>query len=151
MRKRIFCQSMHARLLTDYRCYSAQEVSALLNTGASPISTIDNTGAQESTPYPSLSGSTTGSFSNLPLDITIETLMSVALLCLGIVLGSEPLKPISWRVWAAKVEREKDLKKDVVTGTEDGYLWLENGRRKGFIDIRQHRQKFADWVRAQEQ
>ena len=135
------------RLLTTDRCYSAQEVSALLNANSSPI---DSAGTLDSTPYPSLSGSSTRSFSNLPLDITIETLASVAILCLGIVLGSEALKPISWRVWAAKVEREKDLKKDVVTGTEDGYLWLENGRRKGFIDIRQHRQDFADWVRAQD-
>ncbi|CAF9926679.1 MAG: hypothetical protein GOMPHAMPRED_004211 [Gomphillus americanus] len=138
-------------ILLAHACYSAQEVSALLNTNDSPISSINSAETSDSTPYPSLSGTSTRSLSNLPLDVIIETLVSVALLCLGIVLGSEPLKPISWRVWAAKVEREKDLKKDVVTGTEDGYLWLENGRRKGFIDIRQHRQDFANWVRTQDQ
>ena len=72
----------------------------------------------------------------------LETLISVAVLCVAIVLSAEELKPVSWRVWAGKVERERHKRKPVeelLSGkvqAEEGYEWLEDGHRKGFLDIR---------------
>lgn len=63
---------------------------------------------------------------NLPLDITLETLTSVFLLCVGIVLNnSQELKPISWSVWCGQLERERG---------SGPYGFLEE--RLGFLDIR---------------
>lgn len=75
---------------------------------------------------------------DLPLDIKLETLVSVSLACFGIVLGAEPLKPISWSTWASKIEKEGDA---------NPYQGLEE--RIGFVDIRAKRKEFADWVRQQ--
>ena len=61
----------------------------------------------------------------LPLDIKIETLVSVFLACLGLVLGSDPLKHISWSTWSGKIEKE---------GGINPYQALED--RVGFMDIR---------------
>lgn len=47
-------------------------------------------------------------------------------ICIGLVLGAEELKPISWRVWAGKVERE--------SGGGGPFQGLED--RLGFVDIR---------------
>jgi hypothetical protein len=38
--------------------------------------------------------------------IKIETLVSVLLLCLAVVLNSVDMKPVKWREWASKQERE---------------------------------------------
>ena len=46
------------------------------------------------------------------------------LICAGVVLGAEALKPISWRVWAGKMEREGG----------GPFKGLEE--RRGFVDIR---------------
>jgi len=62
----------------------------------------------------------------LPLDISIEALASVFLTCLGLVLGSESLKPISWSTWAGNMEKEG--------GGANPYRGLED--RVGFMDIR---------------
>ena len=86
------------------RCYSAYEHSALQTT--SPQSQSPSVG--------------------LPLDISIETILSVVSICVGLVLGAEELKPISWRVWAGKVERE--------SGGGGPFQGLED--RLGFVDIR---------------
>ena len=75
---------------------------------------------------------------DLPLDIKLETIVSVSLACFGIVLGSEPLKPISWSTWAGKIEKD---------GGMNPYQGLEE--RVGFVDIRAKRKEFADWVRQQ--
>ena len=64
----------------------------------------------------------------------------MALICFGLVLRAEALKPISWRVWAGKAERE--------SGGERPYQGLEE--RIGFVDIRAKRKEFADWVRSQD-
>lgn len=45
---------------------------------------------------------------------------------MGLVLGAEDLKPISWRVWAGQVEREG--------GGAGPFQGLED--RVGFVDIR---------------
>ena len=55
-------------------------------------------------------------------------------------MGAEELKPISWRVWAGKVERE--------SGGGGPYQGLEE--RMGFVDIRAKRRDFANWVRSQD-
>lgn len=90
---------------------------------------------------------------SLPTDIVIETLFSVSLLCVGIVLASPSLRPIEWRVWAEQVEKDERRPKGQRQFENDGgvvpinpYRWLEE--RKGFWDVRGNRKEFADWVRA---
>ena len=61
----------------------------------------------------------------LPLDISLETVISVVFICTGLVLGAEDLKPIQWRVWAGKTER---------SGEGGPYQGLQE--RPGFVDIR---------------
>lgn len=96
----------------------------------------------------------------LPFDISIETVLSVALICVGLVMDAEQLKPIRWRVWAGQVEKE--------SGGGGPFQGLEN--RVGFMDIRvriscllrimgrlcgltlivlaqKQRKEFADWIR----
>ena len=103
-------------MLTDLklrRCYSAYEHSAL-HAIPSHQSTVASSSALQS---PSIS---------LPLDISIETILSVVFICAGLVLGAEELKPISWRLWAGKMERE--------SGGGGPFQGLED--RFGFVDIR---------------
>lgn len=88
---------------------------------------------------------------DLPLDITLETLTAVLLLCIGIVVGSPELKPIQWRVWAGKLEKDKSAKTESINGDPLGprgnpYAALE--QRQGFLDIRSQRNEFADWVKS---
>ena len=100
-------------VLKIHRCYSAYEHSAL-HTIASHQSTVASSSALQS---PSI---------GLPLDISIETILSVVFICVGLVLGAEELKPISWRLWAGKVARE--------SGGGGPFQGLED--RFGFVDIR---------------
>ena len=88
---------------------------------------------------------------DLPLDITLETLVAVLLLCIGIVIGSPDLKPIQWRVWAGKLEKDKASKTETINGDPLGprgnpYAALE--QRQGFLDIRSQRAEFAEWVKS---
>lgn len=82
---------------------------------------------------------------DLPLDITIETLFSVLILCVGVVLGSPDLQPIQWRVWAGKLEREKAARSNEGGLVGNPYKALDE--RVGFLDIRAKRKEFAEWVR----
>ncbi len=84
---------------------------------------------------------------NLPLDIILETIFSVLLLCVGVVLSSPDLKPIQWNVWAGTLERSKEARatKEVGIGGGNPYATLEE--RPGFLDIRGRRKEFAAWVR----
>ncbi|KAL9099242.1 MAG: hypothetical protein Q9163_005233 [Psora crenata] len=110
-------------------CYSAYEYSTL--TSLAP-SHVHPTEAPSESPRPSL-----------PLDISFETIISVAFICVGLVLGAEELKPISWRIWAGGVEKE-----GAAGGGGGGpYQGLE--RRVGFVDIRAKRKEFADWAKSQ--
>jgi hypothetical protein len=77
------------------------------------------------------------SSTTVPLDIQIETLVSIALSCLGLVLGSEPLQPISWAQWAGEIEKEG--------GGRNPFGGLED--RVGFMDIRGKRKEFSQWAR----
>ncbi|KAJ5852231.1 Magnesium transporter [Penicillium soppii] len=76
----------------------------------------------------------------LPQDIIIETLVSVLIVSIGLVLSAQKLKPVSWREWAGEIEREG--------GSRNPYMSLEE--RYGFWDIRTKRKEFADWVRGQD-
>lgn len=62
----------------------------------------------------------------LPQDIIVETLLAVVVVSLGLVLGTEKLKPVSWRDWAGEIERDG--------GARNPYMGLEE--RYGFWDIR---------------
>lgn len=111
--------------------YSAHEHALLPNT-----STTSSTAAN-----PTL---------NLPLDITLETLISVLLLCVGVVTSSPDLKPIQWRVWAGRMEKDKAAKNaplgaDGLGPRGNPYQGLEE--RPGFLDVRAKRGEFAAWVR----
>jgi membrane magnesium transporter 1 len=99
-------------------CYSAHEHSSLLNSIASHASTTSS-----SSPIATA----------LPLDITVESLVAVALICIGLVFGAEPLKPISWRVWAGNIEREAREGRAGASGANP-FAGLET--RTGFLDIR---------------
>lgn len=87
----------------------------------------------------------------MPIDISIETVIAVLTVCLGLVLGTSELRPIQWRVWAGKIEREGEkgfLNGDGQVDKEyvgNPFRMLES--RPGFIDIRKQRKEFAQWVR----
>ncbi|KAK3672704.1 hypothetical protein LTR78_007516 [Recurvomyces mirabilis] len=87
---------------------------------------------------------------NLPLDITLETLFSVFLLCAGVVLSSPELKPIQWNVWAGRLERSKEAReiKEVGVGGGNPYAGLEE--RAGFLDIRAASRGFEEWRQQQD-
>lgn len=53
-------------------------------------------------------------------------MISIVLVCLGLVAGADRLKPISWNVWAGNIEKEG--------GGANPYRGLEE--RAGFLDIR---------------
>ncbi|RMJ23123.1 hypothetical protein PHISP_06017 [Aspergillus sp. HF37] len=73
----------------------------------------------------------------LPQDMVIEALVALVVVSVGLVLGAEQLKPISWSVWAGQIEREG--------GEGNPYRRLEE--RTGFMDVRVKRKEFADWIR----
>jgi hypothetical protein len=87
----------------------------------------------------------------LPIDISIETIVAIFTICLGLVLNTPELRPIQWRVWAGQIEREGEkgfmdgdgeVDKDYVGNP---FKVLES--RPGFVDIRKQRKEFAEWVR----
>lgn len=119
------------RLITTYRCYSAQEFSTLQSFRSSGLSQ----------PAPA----------SLPVDITIETIAALLIASLGLVLGTQSLKPIQWHVWAGKIEREgigATKNHDGESNTDyvgNPFRFLET--RPSFVNIRQQRKTFGDWVR----
>ena len=124
--------------------YSAYEHSLLSATTTTPI-TPPTTASSSSSPTNPLTYLTP--HIDLPLDITLETLLSVLLICTGVVLASPDLKPIQWRVWAGKLEKEKAgaVKADELGPRGNPYTALE--QRQGFLDIRRAREEFAGWVK----
>lgn len=117
-----------------HSCYSAHEHSALYAAALS---------SDLHTPSSSLN--------SLPIDISIETIVALFSVVVGLVLGTPSLRPIQWRVWAGKIEREGEygfmngdgeVAKDYVGNP---YKLLES--RPGFVDIRKQRKEFAAWVR----
>jgi len=83
------------------------------------------------------------SSTTLPPDIIIEALISTILISVGIVLHlstkeSSQLRPIAWRTWMGKQEREKGA---------GAFSFLEE--RVGYLDIRGRRAEFAEWAKEQ--
>ncbi|EGP91487.1 unnamed protein product [Zymoseptoria tritici ST99CH_1A5] len=84
---------------------------------------------------------------NIPLDIILETVFSVLLLCVGVVLGSQDLKPIQWSVWAGRLERSKEAREITEVGAGGGNPFTSVEERPGFLDIREKRKEFAAWIK----
>jgi hypothetical protein len=89
--------------------------------------------------------------SSLPIDITIETVVSTLTVILGLILSSPQPRPIQWRTWAGKIEREGsegfrsssgEVEKDF---RGNPFLALES--RQSFVDIRKQRREFAEWAK----
>lgn len=119
-------------LIRPQSCYSAQEHSALQST----IAAASDTPATVNT---------------LPIDISIETIVALLMTIFGLVLGTPELRPIRWRVWAGKIEREGEKgflgadgepAKDFVGNP---FRALES--RPGFVDVRRQKREFTEWIR----
>ncbi|CZR61156.1 related to protein MSH5 [Phialocephala subalpina] len=123
-------------LFLAHACYSAYEHSALHSTSTAALSTTSHIATAAS---------------SLPIDISIETLVAVFTVCLGLVLGTPELRPIQWRVWAGKIEREGEAGYTNIDGQVDkdyvGNPFRVLESRPGFVDIRKQRKEFAAWVR----
>ncbi|ATY63221.1 Magnesium transporter [Cordyceps militaris] len=121
-------------IILTHACYSAQEHAAL--SAALAKHALSHQQAN----------------SSLPIDISIEAIIATFIVCTGLVLGSQALRPIQWNVWAGKLEREGD------TGFLDGsgevdkdfrgspFIFLQS--RPGFTNIRKQRREFTAWVKA---
>lgn len=109
------------------------------------------------TSSPTSSPSSADAIHSLPLDITIETLLSLLALCAGIVLSAPALRPIQWSEWGSTVEKEdhlpleqrRKLVERKIAGQDGGgvvgnpFRVLEE--RPGFLDIR-----VSCWIMSQE-
>ncbi|RDA85146.1 hypothetical protein CP532_1586 [Ophiocordyceps camponoti-leonardi (nom. inval.)] len=125
------CVTATGLLLLAHACYSAHEHATLSLTS----SIFGHTSKNHQT------------IAKIPLDICVETVVATIMLCFGLVLGSQKLRPIEWHVWAGKIEREG------AAGFLDGsgkvdkeyrgspFAVLES--RPGFINIRQQRREYA--------
>lgn len=85
------------------------------------------------------------------MDICIETVVATLAMCLGLVLGCQTLRPIQWRVWAGKIEREGDVGFIDGSGEVDkeyrGSPFGVLESRPGFVDIRKQQREFAQWAK----
>lgn len=78
-------------------------------------------------------------------------MLSLLAVILGLVLGTPALRPIRWRVWAGKIEREGEEGFHDANGkvaadyVGNPFRLLES--RPGFLDVRKQRREFADSVR----
>ncbi|KAL1875300.1 hypothetical protein VTK73DRAFT_10197 [Phialemonium thermophilum] len=126
-------------VLLAHACYSAQEYSALQSFRAATTAST-------------LLGSTSGTTVSLPIDIAIETVVAIAVTCLGLVLGTAPLRPIQWHVWAGKIEREGEAgfldANGAVSKDYIGNPFRALETRPGFVDIRKQREEFSQWVKS---
>lgn len=78
------------------------------------------------------------------MQIQVETVVAVILLCITIVLESSELKPVKWREWANQQEKENPgyaLFADGLSKVASASNILEH--RPGFLDIRAKRKEFA--------
>ncbi|KAK4212832.1 magnesium transporter [Rhypophila decipiens] len=125
-------------LLLAHACYSAHEHSALQTLKAATLS-LTSTASQTTA-------------TTLPADIAIETVIATLVVLLGLVLSTQPLRPIQWRVWAGKIERQGeegfvDNNGEVIKEyIGNPFQIFEN--RPGFVDIRKQRMEFAEWVKS---
>lgn len=86
------------------------------------------------------------------MDILLEAITATLVICFGLALSAPPLRPIRWRVWAGRLEREgvKGLTGESDGGSKTGlvgnpFRMLET--RPGFVDIRRQREDFSQWVK----
>ncbi|KAL1843140.1 hypothetical protein VTJ49DRAFT_2890 [Mycothermus thermophilus] len=116
-------------ILLAHACYSAREHTTLQSPRATAAA---------------------GSVS-LPVDIIIETIVSTVIIITGLVLGTKPLRPLEWRVWAGKIEREGAEGFTDNSGKVDrdfmGNPFSVLESRPNFVDIRKQRREFAEWLR----
>ncbi|KAK6530641.1 hypothetical protein TWF281_007480 [Arthrobotrys megalospora] len=126
-------------LLLAHACYSAHEHSLLSTTATTPPTTPSSSSSPSTPGTP-----TTGS--SLPLDITLETLISVSLLLVGIISSGWELKPISLRNYAGGVESGRVL---VDGQVKRGGLFGGLEERPGFLDVRKQRKEFTEWMKVQ--
>lgn len=99
----------------------------------------------------------------LPLDITIELLVSILLLSTGIVISSPRLKPIQYAKWAGQISSEgqhgegkftREGEEILTEGDPYAFLGLDGGiggngeGRRGFWDVKGKRKEYAEWVRS---
>ncbi|EFX01218.1 hypothetical protein CMQ_6160 [Grosmannia clavigera kw1407] len=119
-------------ILLAHACYSAQEFSTFQSLRSS-------------------AGAASSPSDSLPIDITIETIAALLVISLGLVLGTNDLRPIHWHVWAGKIEREGEegaknaegeVSKDFMGNP---FSYLET--RPSFVDVRRQRKEFEEWVR----
>lgn len=76
------------------------------------------------------------------IKIKIETVVSVVLLCLAVVLNSAEMKPVKWREWASKQERENSRYIHLCINAANFSTSNIIENRPGFIDIRAKRKEF---------
>lgn len=131
MRTSIADQSKAIRSDHFHSVYSAYEHSLLTSTATTPTLRLPNE------PEPNLT---------LPIDIALETLFSVLLLCVGVVLSSPDLKPIQWSAWAGNLERSKEARIVNEAGVAPGNPYAQLEDRPGFWDPRGAKKAFGLWV-----
>ncbi|PYH44390.1 membrane magnesium transporter family protein [Aspergillus saccharolyticus JOP 1030-1] len=110
-------------VLLAHAGYSAHEHTLLTSSNTHTL--YSTTTATTTTPH-------------LPPDIVIEALVALVIVSVGLVLGTEKLKPISWRDWAGEIEREGNAR----------HPYRRLDERYSFWDVRAKRKEFADWIRA---
>ena len=88
----------------------------------------------------------------LPVDVLFEAITATLIICFGLVLDSPRLRPIRWRVWAGRVEREGA--RGLPGGSDGGSSLAATGNpfrmlemRPGFVDIRHQRKEFSQWAK----
>ncbi|PHH59178.1 hypothetical protein CDD81_3664 [Ophiocordyceps australis] len=126
-------------MLLAHSCYSAQEHAALSSTLAARSGPLTATVSG-----PVADGQASAA---LPIDIRIEAVVATLVLCLGLVLGSQKLRPVEWRVWAGKLEREGEGGIEAAEGECHGNPFAALESRPGFVDIRRQRRDFVEWAK----
>lgn len=121
-------------LLTTPRVYSAYEHSLLPSASIPP---------KPSAILPSILDPKL----NLPTDIALETVFSILILCIGVVLSSQELKPIRWNVWAGRLESQKEARRYRAVGVGGGNPYAALEERAGFWDVRGARKGFEKMMK----
>lgn len=101
----------------------------------------------------------------LPLDITLELLVGVFMLCTGIVISADKLKPIQCAEWAGQISRKgrhpegqytREGEEILSEGDPYAFLGLDGGingkseGRRGFWDVKGKRKEYEDWARGKQ-
>ncbi|CCU76778.1 unnamed protein product [Blumeria hordei] len=122
-----------------HACYSAHEHFALYSINVDSLTSISSFTATPNSIY------------YLPIDISIETILAIIIICLGLVLGTPELRPIQWRVWAGQIERQREdgifKKNGMIDNDYVGNFYKALEIRPGFVDIRMQRKRFIEWAK----